>query len=88
MAAGAVTYMTKEDRRPRSRSRRIPARNPSLARRLQPVPMFWPTKTATEAQPLSPNELANPSIRLAAVKAAIVPVPRELTVPWTRSFPM
>ena len=43
---------------------------------------------AIASAPLSPNELTNPSMRVAAVKAEMQAVPKEFTAPCTSSFPI
>ena len=52
------------------------------------APIFCPTSTEVAAEPLSPNELANPSMRLVAVYAAIISVPPVFTAPCTSSLPI
>lgn len=53
-----------------------------------PAPVFCATKMAIASAPLSPNELTNPSMRVAAVKAEMQAVPKEFTAPCTSSFPI
>ena len=61
-------------------------KKPFLARFCCTTPVFCATKMVTASPPLSPNELANPSMQMSAVKAEMQAVPMEFTAPWTSSF--
>ena len=68
--------------------RRRLLRNDALTRSSFPAPRFCATSTEVAALPLSPNELAKPSMRVVAVYAEIMSVPPVLTAPCTSSLPI
>ena len=88
MEARAPTNIMRDMASPRPIISAIPVKKPRLTRSGLPPPVFWATKTDTASAPLSPKELANPSMRVAAVKALMVSVPWAFTAPWTSSLPM
>ena len=67
MAAGAAAYSSTDITAPRASIMRKLVRNPSRTRRSSPAPVFWAVKTETAWAPLSPKELAKPSMRVVAV---------------------
>ena len=66
-AAPALTYMMSDIRAPTASIRTRPLRYVSRTRSSFSAPRFWATKTEMAEAPLSPNELAKPSIRVVAV---------------------